>query len=160
MNVTRTDPILSILLPMLGGAQAAQRTGAVPFGPLPAWDPARARAAGADPFVRQTLFDTVGAFGGSDAGSAILADPTLSIVDKLIALMAFIEDRHQRRAEAKMSEIQALSEGGEAGGGSLEIETTRLKRMLDTLSQIKDILRGAIEKYTESENNAAQSIRA
>jgi hypothetical protein len=150
MNIYGLDPTLARLLGAAGlDAPPPARSAVLPFGPTPAWRPSAAPSFEAQ--ARSGLIDSVGAFGRE---TSILDDPTLTVVDKLILLLQFVEERTEQQANAQMKEIEASNQQG----GSLEVAATRLKRTLDTASQIKDIIRGAIAKYTESENNAAQSV--
>jgi hypothetical protein len=156
MNIYGMDPTIARLLGLddfAAGAPAPRSAPlAMPLGPLPAWQTNR-HAPQLDPSIHDGLMHAA-----RDVGS-LLDDPSLSLVDKLILLMGSVDKNMQRKANAKMKQIQAAgAQDGGGEGGSLDVQSIELKRIIDTASQIKDIIRGAIDKQTDSENKSAQAV--
>ncbi|MCB9648060.1 MAG: hypothetical protein H6730_15830 [Deltaproteobacteria bacterium] len=119
--------------------------------------------------------------------SALLADPSLTVEDKVTLLIMLImnkmDDDIQRQAEYINSIQQQQSSRTNGGGGgkggkfgmgasgpfgatdggsnnspSIDVETMKLKRLIDKRSQMFDMLRQIIDKYNETAKGIIQSI--
>jgi hypothetical protein len=117
--------------------------------------------------------------------SSLLADPSLTVEDKVTLLIMLImnkmDDDIQRQAEYINSIQQQQSsrtqggkggkfgmggatgpfggaDGGQGSSPSIDVETMKLKRMIDKRSQMFDMLRQIIDKYNETAKGIIQSI--
>ncbi len=117
---------------------------------------------------------TRGAFGIGDGGdaTAVLNDPSLTVEDKVTLMIMMIMKKMDKDIERQANYINDLQQqqgGGGKGGGkgkgggggsspSIDVETMKLKRMIDKRSQMFDMLRQIIDKYNETAKNIIQSI--
>ena len=115
-----------------------------------------------------------GGFGGVGAGGSaagVLSDPTLTVEDKITLMLMIIMKQMDKQIEQQANYINSLQQqqgGGGKGGGaggkgggsspSIDVETMKLKRMIDKRSQMFDMLRQIIDKYNETAKNIIQSI--
>ncbi|MEQ8273164.1 MAG: hypothetical protein RMA76_11275 [Deltaproteobacteria bacterium] len=118
--------------------------------------------------------------------AGVLADPSLTVEDKVTLLIMLIMNKMDDDIERQAQYINSLQQqqssrtpGGDqgAGGGafglsggpfnpqgggenspSIDVETMKLKRMIDKRSQMFDMLRQIIDKYNETAKNIIQSI--
>ena len=119
-------------------------------------------------------------------GAAILADPSLTVEDQVVLLLMLImkkaDDDIKRQAQyvnsiqqnqsnkgqggggflGNLPIIGGLFGGGGAGGGndapSIDVETMKLKRLIDKRSQMFDMLRQIIDKYNQTAKSMIDSI--
>lgn len=124
--------------------------------------------------------------GEGDDISALLADPSLTVEDKICLMIMMIMKKMDKEIEEQANYInkiqQQQSKGGQGGGGaggaggaggggqggqgggqggsspSIDVETMKLKRLIDKRSQMFDMLRQIIDKYNETAKNIIQSI--
>jgi hypothetical protein len=118
---------------------------------------------------------TQGAFGmpasdGSDV-SGILNDSSLTVEDKVCLMIMAIMKQEDQQIEAEANYINQLQQqqnqnggkGGKGGGGSsspsIDVETMKLKRMIDKRSQMFDMLRQIIDKYNQTAKGIIDSMR-
>ena len=116
---------------------------------------------------------TQGAFGIGEGGdaSAVLNDPSLTVEDKVTLMLMLIMKKMDKDIEKQANYINDLQQQqqkggkgggkGKGGGGSspsIDVETMKLKRMIDKRSQMFDMLRQIIDKYNETAKNIIQSI--
>ncbi|MCA9551561.1 MAG: hypothetical protein KC933_16105 [Myxococcales bacterium] len=119
-----------------------------------------------------------GAFGMGNEGDAsgVLNDPSLTIEDKVVLMLMLIMKKMDKDIEKQANYINDLQQqqngggggggkgGGKGGGGgggsnsSIDIESMKLKRMVDKRGQMFDMLRQIIDKYNETAKNMIQSI--
>ncbi len=117
---------------------------------------------------------TQGAMGMSNNGdaSAILNDSSLTVEDKVTLMIMLIMKKMDEDIEKQANYINQLQQQqnkggkgggkGKGGGGgkspSIDVETMKLKRMIDKRSQMFDMLRQIIDKYNETAKNIIQSM--
>ena len=118
---------------------------------------------------------TQGAMGMSNNGdaSAILNDSSLTVEDKVTLMIMIIMKKMDEDIEKQANYINKLQQqqnkGGKGGGGkgkgggggkspSIDVETMKLKRMIDKRGQMFDMLRQIIDKYNETAKNIIQSM--
>lgn len=113
--------------------------------------------------------------------ASLLADPSLTVEDKVTLLIMLIMKKMDKDIERQAQYINSIqqqqsSRGGKGGkfgmgasgpfGGandgnnspSIDVETMKLKRMIDKRSQMFDMLRQIIDKYNETAKGIIQSI--
>ncbi len=127
--------------------------------------------------------------------SGVLADPSLTVEDKVVLMMMLITKKMDRDIERQAQYINSIQQqqankggggkgGGKGGGGkgfmgigggkgsgatpgsgssgnnspSIDIESMKLKRMVDKRSQMFDILRQIIDKYNQTAKSMIDSI--
>jgi len=121
---------------------------------------------------------TQGAFGlgqndGSDV-SGVLNDPSLTVEDKVTLMIMLIMKKMDQDIEKQAQEINKLQQqqqkqggggkGGKGGGGggggdkSIDVETMKLKRLIDKRSQMFDMLRQIIDKYNQTAKGIIDSM--
>ena len=112
----------------------------------------------------------------------LMADPSLTVEDKVTLLLMLIMKKMDRDIENQAQYINSIqqqqsSRGGKGKAGnplntgpfgqlsgsnnqspSIDVETMKLKRMIDKRSQMFDMLRQIIDKYNETAKNMIQSI--
>jgi hypothetical protein len=110
---------------------------------------------------------------GSDT-SAVLNDPSLTVEDKVCLLIMLIMKQMDKEIERQAQYIDQLQKqqnksggggkGGKGGGGgggsdkSIDVETMKLKRLIDKRSQMFDMLRQIIDKYNQTAKGIIDSI--
>jgi hypothetical protein len=111
--------------------------------------------------------------------AALLADPSLTVEDKVTLLIMLIMKKMDRDIERQAQYINSIQQqqssrepgatqgnaangfnsagplggpGGEQGGSSpsIDVETMKLKRLIDKRSQMFDMLRQIIDKYNQT----------
>jgi hypothetical protein len=145
-------------------------TGDSPFGSLsPAANQFRAF-----PFpnlgFQSPIQNTFGLGGGGDI-SGVLADGSLTVEDKICLMLMMIMKKMDQDIENQANYINALQQaqnaagkgGGGKGGGvpgapSIDVETMKLKRLIDKRSQMFDMLRQIIDKYNQTAKGIIDSI--
>jgi hypothetical protein len=89
---------------------------------------------------------------------AILEDPTLTLEDKLtLTRMMLIQKLDDDIAE-QTRRVNAL-QNSSSTGHSIDVETMKLKRLIDKRSQTFDMLRQIIDKYNETAKGIIDSMR-
>ena len=112
----------------------------------------------------------------------LMSDPSLTVEDKVTLLLMLIMKKMDRDIENQAQYInsiqqQSSSRGSKGGKGnpvntgpfgqlsgsgnqspSIDVETMKLKRMIDKRSQMFDMLRQIIDKYNETAKNMIQSM--
>ena len=112
----------------------------------------------------------------------LLADPSLTVEDKVTLLLMLIMKKMDRDIENQTQYINSIQQqqsnrGGKgkignpsntgpfgqlSGSGnqspSIDVETMKLKRLIDKRSQMFDMLRQIIDKYNETAKNMIQSM--
>jgi hypothetical protein len=126
---------------------------------------------------------TQGQFGlGQNDGSdiaGVLNDPGLTIEDKVTLMIMLIMQKMDKDIEKQAQEINKLQQqqnkqggggggkgggkgkGGGGGGGSdksIDVETMKLKRLIDKRSQMFDMLRQIIDKYNQTAKGIIDSM--
>jgi hypothetical protein len=116
--------------------------------------------------------------GGGDEVSAVLNDPSLTVEDKVTLMIMLIMKKMDKDIERQANYINSLQQqqnggqggfpgangGGGAGGGgegsspSIDVETMKLKRMIDKRSQMFDMLRQIIDKYNQTAKGIIDSM--
>jgi hypothetical protein len=113
--------------------------------------------------------------GGGGEGGAILGDPGLTVEDKVTLLIMQIMKKMDQDIMRQANYINALQQqqqggggkgggggGGKGGGGggapSIDVETMKLKRLIDKRSQMFDMLRQIIDKYNQTAKGIIDSI--
>jgi hypothetical protein len=119
-----------------------------------------------------------GQFGisGEDGdASGVLNDPTLTVEDKVTLMIMLIMKKMDKDIEKMANYINQLqqqqSKGGKGGGGgkggkggggggspSIDVETMKLKRLIDKRSQMFDMLRQIIDKYNQTAKGIIDSM--
>ncbi len=106
--------------------------------------------------------------------NAVLHDPALTVEDKVTLMIMLIMKKMDRDIEKMAKYINSLQQqqggksmnagntaAGSVGDGSnssIDVETMKLKRLIDKRSQMFDMLRQIIDKYNETAKNLIQSI--
>jgi hypothetical protein len=113
--------------------------------------------------------------------SSVLNDSSLTVEDKVTLMLMLIMKKMDKDIEKQAAYINEIQQqqgedkaggggkgggkggGGGAGGGegsspSIDVETMKLKRMIDKRGQMFDMLRQIIDKYNETAKNVIQSI--
>ncbi len=112
----------------------------------------------------------------------LMSDPSLTVEDKVTLLLMLIMKKMDRDIENQAQYINSIqqqqsSRGAKGGKGnpintgpfgqlsgsgnqspSIDVETMKLKRMIDKRSQMFDMLRQIIDKYNETAKNMIQSM--
>lgn len=122
--------------------------------------------------------------GSLGAMSGILSDPALTVEDKVTLFLMQIMKRMDNEIEQQMNYVNQLQnqggrrgQAGGAGGGdpnaaaataaglepggsdsSIDVETIKLKRLIDKRSQMFDMLRQIVDKYNETAKGIIQSM--
>jgi len=125
-----------------------------------------------------------GGLDGSGGLDAVMSDGALTVEDKVTLMLMMIMKKMDQDILAQGNRINALQQqqgGGAAGGGgrnemgisgsgdatggqagagapSIDVETMKLKRLIDKRSQMFDMLRQIVDKYNETAKNVSQSI--
>ena len=107
---------------------------------------------------------TFGLGGGGDT-SSILNDSSLTVEDKVTLMLMLIMKKMDKDIEKQMNHINQLQQQqnggiGQQGGSapSIDVETMKLKRLIDKRGQMFDMLRQIIDKYNETAKNIIQSM--
>ena len=141
------------------------------------------RPQGAGPSARNVRSGGGGGGGGAnrsvgrshDSASAVLNDPALTVEDKVTLMIMLIMKKMDKDIERQAQYINGLQQQQGGGGGvpgagtsgsgaggdsspSIDVETMKLKRLIDKRSQMFDMLRQIIDKYNETAKNIIQSI--
>jgi hypothetical protein len=116
---------------------------------------------------------------GSDI-SGVLNDKSLTVEDKVTLMIMLIMQKMDKDIEKQAQEINKLQQqqskqgggggggkgGGKGGGGggggsdkSIDVETMKLKRLIDKRSQMFDMLRQIIDKYNQTAKGIIDSMR-
>jgi hypothetical protein len=119
--------------------------------------------------------------------ASVLSDPSLTVEDKVTLLIMLIMKKMDRDIERQAQYINSIQQqqssrepgatqgtaangfnaggpfggpGGEAGGNSpsIDVETMKLKRLIDKRSQMFDMLRQIIDKYNQTAKGIIDSI--
>jgi hypothetical protein len=117
--------------------------------------------------------------------ASVLADPSLTVEDKVTLLIMLIMNKMDKDIERQAQYINSIQQqqssrepgggqgqygfgaggpfagaGGEAGGNSpsIDVETMKLKRLIDKRSQMFDMLRQIIDKYNQTAKGIIDSI--
>jgi hypothetical protein len=111
-----------------------------------------------------------GGGGGDDIG-AMLNDGGLTVEDKITLMIMMIMKKMDQDIEKQANYINSLQQqqqgggkggGGKGGGGggapSIDVETMKLKRMIDKRSQMFDMLRQIIDKYNQTAKGIIDSM--
>jgi hypothetical protein len=118
-----------------------------------------------------------GAFGISPGGggdvSGVLNDASLTVEDKVTLMIMMIMKKMDKDIEQEANHVNSLQQQqdangqGEAGANgsgsssspSIDVETMKLKRLIDKRSQMFDMLRQIIDKYNETAKGIIDSMR-
>jgi hypothetical protein len=116
--------------------------------------------------------------GGDTAG--VLNDPSLTVEDKVTLMIMLIMQKMDKDIEKMAQDINKLQQqqqqgagggggGGKGGGGggaaaaggdkSIDVETMKMKRLIDKRSQMFDMLRQIIDKYNQTAKGIIDSMR-
>ncbi len=115
---------------------------------------------------------------GGDEVTAVLNDPSLTVEDKVTLMIMLIMKKMDKDIEKQANYINSLQQqqnggnsgfpGGTGGGGdaqagggsspSIDVETMKLKRMIDKRSQMFDMLRQIIDKYNQTAKGIIDSM--
>jgi hypothetical protein len=112
--------------------------------------------------------------GGGDEITNVLNDPTLTVEDKVTLMIMLIMKKMDKDIEKQAQEINKLqqqqSKGGSGAGApggangplggapSIDVETMKLKRLIDKRSQMFDMLRQIIDKYNQTAKGIIDSM--
>jgi hypothetical protein len=115
---------------------------------------------------------------GGDEVTSVLNDPSLTVEDKVTLMIMLIMKKMDKDIEKQAHYINSLQQqqnggqggfpgggGGQAGGGggegsspSIDVETMKLKRLIDKRSQMFDMLRQIIDKYNQTAKGIIDSM--
>jgi hypothetical protein len=123
------------------------------------------------------------AMGPNDGGdvSGVLNDPSLTVEDKVTLMLMVIMNQMDKDIENEanhVSQLQQQQNNGQSNGGggqssgaassasgsngnspSIDVETLKLKRLIDKRSQMFDMLRQIIDKYNQTAKGVIDSMR-
>jgi hypothetical protein len=109
-----------------------------------------------------------GGCGGGDEIGDMLSSGGLTVEDKITLMIMMIMKKMDKDIEAQANRINALQQqqqsggaGGAGGGGgapSIDVETMKLKRLIDKRSQMFDMLRQIIDKYNQTAKGIIDSM--
>lgn len=118
----------------------------------------------------------LGALGGGGFGDDLgFNDPSLSVEDKVALLLTQIMKKMDKEIEAQANQLQALQgqqngqgalgAGGKGAGGmeggaqpSIDVESMKLKRLIDKRNQMFDTLRQIVDKYNQTAKGMIDSV--
>lgn len=92
--------------------------------------------------------------------AAVLADPSLSIEDQVVLVLMLIMKALDKDIENQTKHIQELQKQQNKDGSntSIDVETMKLKRLIDKRSQLFDTLRQIIDKYNQTAKSLIDTI--
>jgi len=95
-----------------------------------------------------------------EATSRALLDPSLSEEDKRALLIMSILKGLDRDVEEQVRLVNSIRESSSTSGApSIDVETMKLKRLIDKRSQMFDVLRKEIDEYNQRAKDIIDSIR-
>ena len=96
-----------------------------------------------------------GAMGPQIGG--ILGAPGMTVEDQVVMLLMQISKRFDQQIQQQAQAVNQMQQqqGGQNGnaGGSIDVATMKLKRLIDKRGQMFDMLRQLIDKYNETAKN-------
>jgi hypothetical protein len=94
-----------------------------------------------------------------------MSDGGLTVEDKITLMIMRIMNKMDRQIEQQANYINQLQQQQTANGGqpvqgapSIDVETMKLKRLVDKRSQMFDMLRQIIDKYNQTAKGIIDSI--
>lgn len=88
-----------------------------------------------------------------------LADPSLTVHDKLTLVQAKLMRDVDADIEDQMARVNELQRQADRGGTpSIDVETMKLKRLIDRRAQMFDTLRQSIDTYNQAAHDVINSI--
>jgi hypothetical protein len=118
-----------------------------------------------------TIGDTNGVPTGNDV-NAVMNDSSLTVEDKVCLMIMMIMKQMDKEIEDQANYVNQLQQQqnkqgkggakGKGGGGSdksIDVETMKLKRLIDKRSQMFDMLRQIIDKYNQTAKGIIDSMR-
>ncbi|MEO1232281.1 MAG: hypothetical protein AAFZ18_25620 [Myxococcota bacterium] len=102
--------------------------------------------------------------------AAVLADGSLTVEDQVALMLMMIMKQMDKQIKAQADKVHKLHQkaqqaaanpqagGADDGAPSIDVETMKLKRMIDKRSQMFDMLRQIIDKYNQTAKNMIDSI--
>jgi hypothetical protein len=82
----------------------------------------------------------------------ILSDPKLTTEDKVAVVLTLIAGKMEADIQSQMSVLENTQ------APSIDVETMKLKRMIDKRSQMFDMMSQIIDKYNQTAKNIIQNI--
>ena len=96
-----------------------------------------------------------GGLGGTLGG--IMGAPGMTVEDQVVMLLMQISKRFDQQMQQQANAINQMQQqqqgGGGQAGGSIDVATMKLKRLIDKRGQMFDMLRQIIDKYNETAKN-------
>jgi hypothetical protein len=166
--------------PAFGGVPGGAAVGGVPgFGAAPMFGGgapvmgAPGGGLGAAGGLPMAPAPAAGGKGGGLAGA--LNEPGLTVEDKVVMLLMQVTKGFDKQIQDQANHVNQLQQqqnggggkggkggGGKGGGGggeaSIDVESMKLKRLIDKRGQMFDMLRQIIDKYNETAKNMIQSV--
>ena len=100
--------------------------------------------------------------GGFGPIGNIMNAPGMTIEDQVVLLLMQVSKRFDRDLQQQAQQINAMQQqqqgaNGQAGG-SIDVATMKLKRLIDKRGQMFDMLRQIIDKYNETAKNMIGTV--
>ena len=103
---------------------------------------------------------------GTDTSSiaAVLADPSLTVEDQVVLMLMMIMKQMDKQIKEQAENVNKMQQKANKGdkqsddAPSIDVETMKLKRMIDKRSQMFDMLRQIIDKYNQTAKSMIDSI--
>jgi len=97
-----------------------------------------------------------------DTLDAILADPTMTLEDRVVLFLMTLMNQMNEDIEAQTKRVANLRRKGAKGDdkakASLDTEITKLERMVEKRKQLFNTLKAIIKKYDETANATIQAM--
>ncbi len=92
----------------------------------------------------------------------IIGAPGMTVEDQVVMLLMQISQRFDGQMQQQAQAINQMQQqqGGANGqaGGSIDVATMKLKRLIDKRGQMFDMLRQIIDKYNETAKNMIGTV--
>jgi hypothetical protein len=101
---------------------------------------------------------------GGDLLGVNLNDPSLSVEDKVTLLLMQIMKKTDKEIEQQANNLQRLqAQGGQGANGqqgtpSIDVESMKLKRLIDKRNQMFDTLRQIVDKYNQTAKGIIDTV--
>jgi hypothetical protein len=96
---------------------------------------------------------------GDTSSDWIFSDPSLSVEQKIMLSISSTREKLDRDVEEQARRVEQLQiASAERSSPSIDVETMKLKRLIDKRTQMVDVMRQIIDKYNETAKGIIDSI--